>query len=141
MSASTDIAQANKVFDPNHHIRALCVNTSVCIPEYLEVQYCEGWKNLIEDFIKAIRRCHIQLMAVESLYGILEIRFRVTKRTHEVRVWRAIEEARFLAQHTCASCGNNTFLEPNLIEKYRLCRDCLKQGGAKGQTGTWLDKF
>lgn len=142
MSASFDQQFTLEIpFDSNQHLRVLCEGSRVEFPMHLQADYPVGWKAIVEDFIKVIRRYPVRLNRFDDMYGELDIRFELLQRTREVQVWRAVDDARMASRKTCMRCGGKAMRENGYRVDGLFCRICIKHGGEEGTTGTWLDKY
>ncbi len=137
----SDLYNQDVSFDSTLFVRLLCANTKIVVPNYIEITFQAGWKNIVEELIKSISRYPIELVQISDLYSLLDVRFEVLKQTREVNIWRAIDQARQLSKTTCAQCGNDKNSWERNIPSHKLCKSCFKNSGRNNKTGTWLDKY
>lgn len=127
-------------FDPGLFVRTLCMNKKIIISDYCEINFMEGWKDLVEELITKISNYSINISQISDAHSQLDISFNVINNTKELFVWRAIEVARRKSRSLCALCGENTY-ELRQKKTGMLCKACAKNSSKRDGTGTWLDKY
>lgn len=128
-------------FDADKFLRSLCQNTKVTIPNRANIAFLSGWKLIVETLINKIANYPVSIIRCDDFYSVLDIDFSVTKRTREVYVWRAINDARKQSQQTCAVCGAYKSLFRSTNSASMFCNECAKSAAEMGKTGTWLDSY
>lgn len=128
-------------FNARDHIISLCGNGRVQVVEYAGISYKKGWTHIIESLIDNIRRLPVRITSISSDFGELDIGFDCYERTQEVRVWRAMDQARFKSSQTCWECGFSARREVKNEKVVVICKDCVNVAAQNGVTGTWLDKY
>ncbi len=134
-------SEGNNVFNPHDHFSTLCGNGRIRVISLTRVIYKKGWAAIIEELLNKIKRLPIDIIAISSEYGQLEISFECYEKTQEVRVWRAIEHAKLKSQQTCVECGGGSRRKIRGENVVVICSDCIHIQETNGVTGTWLDKY
>ena len=128
-------------FKAQDHLKQIITGKRAKVSDYLQADYPEGWKSLVESFIDNIQCYSIQIQSITSEHDQLDVEFAMIGRSKEAMVWRAIDKLRRTSWRTCSACGNNKGggRHDEGSHSTTKCRSCLKSG--KGGTGTWLDKY
>lgn len=128
------------VFQPEAFVRDLCKD-KITFGYGTEIRFPSGWKTIVQDFIDSTHSHSIGLVQITDRYQQLDIRFEPLKKTKELAVWRAVEEARLKSRSICACCGQEKHTRWGKRSLNVLCETCIKDAGRLGKTGTWLDKY
>ncbi|MGB7816654.1 MAG: hypothetical protein WBL28_09930 [Methylotenera sp.] len=131
----------NNAFNANDHIDSLCRNGRIRFIPHGRMNYKKGWAGIVEELINTIKRLPIEITSVSSDYGQLEIGFDCYQKTQEVRVWRAIDQAKYKSRQTCMECGGHSKRKIRGDTIVVICSDCIRIAESNGVTGTWLDRY
>jgi len=140
-SRNADQAVNNVDYTGRDKLRLLCEGGRVKVMSYGRFEFKKGWVHIIEDFLNTIRRLPVEITAVISDFGQLDIAFNIYQKTHEVKVWRAINKAQMYSRRTCMSCGKYGDREIRDGCVVVMCKRCVTETESNGETGTWLDKY
>ncbi|HEY3299928.1 MAG TPA: hypothetical protein VGJ90_04070 [Methylophilaceae bacterium] len=131
----------NVEFEAEDHLKQILAGKKAKVAIYFQASYPEGWKMIVESFIDSIKRYSIEIKSISDDHYQLDVEFAVVGRSHEARVWRAVDTLRKMSWKTCSACGEEkgTNFRGGDTHSVTKCRTCLRSG--KGGTGTWLDKY
>lgn len=138
-----DRTQPGEDFSAQEHAKSLC-GKRVILSEIGNFFYEQGWRNVVEEFMNAIRTFHITLDTIHEDFGQMEIGFTCHQKSNEVKVWRARFTAINLSIRTCVLCGAHGSRLVVGRDVTTLCgsNECMLTYREPGmRTGTWLDKF
>lgn len=131
----------DEIFNPIDLVKSYCLGTKIELPNYVEIHFLQGWKNIVDSFIQSVRTYPISITQITDLYSVLDIKFEMIKPYKEVYVWRAIDAARNQSKNICANCSRDKgFIRKNNTSEM-FCAECIKNAGMNGKTRTWLDKY
>lgn len=128
-------------FNAREHIDSICLGGRIQINPHIQIDYRKGWATLIEELINVIKKYPIEIKQIISDYGQLDINFLCIEKTQELKIWRAVNEARNQSRHLCSECGEAGVRRIRGDKVIVICRDCIRKAEDNGETGTWLDKY
>lgn len=144
MLASFSSAQESEnktAFNSKEHFRTVCQGSRIKIHPLIDFEYMKGWAVIVEDLITAIKKFPIQLDSIRTGSGQFDIKFHCYGRTQELKVWRAIDEAREKSRFSCMECGRGGSRKIIGNKVVVVCSECIQSVGENLETGTWLDKY
>jgi len=127
-------------FNSRLHIKEICEACDIFLKEP-EIDYKQGWAAIIEEMLHGLKGYNILLTSIISDYGQLDTQFMIAKGVRAAKVYHAIDVARIRSRSTCMGCGDFGFREIRGDKVLVMCRGCRAIMEAKGETGTWLDKY
>jgi len=139
---SDQVIPENETFNATEYLHSLCEHNKISIAFSAEVRFMSGWKSLVGRLVEAIKNYPIQIREISDYHALLDVKFDVLGKCREVYVWRAIHEAREESKYVCAECGKDkiySFAKKNVVGMF--CKDCEKNAGKIGKTGTWIDRY
>ncbi|MDO9204060.1 hypothetical protein [Methylotenera sp.] len=136
-----DQSDTKNAFIAREHINSLCLGGRIQINPHIQIDYRKGWATLIEELIDVIKKYPIEIKEISSDYGQLDVNFYCIEKTQELRIWRAIDEARNQSRHVCSECGETGMRKIRGDKVIVICRACIRKAEDNGVTGTWLDKY
>jgi len=128
-------------FDSTAHMQSICKIGRIKLIENIQFMYKKGWIHIIEQLILEIRKYPIELHSMKSDYGQLDLKFNCYERTHEIKVWRAINKAQLYSRTICMFCGESGVRKIRGDKLVVICGYCNRKAEDNGDTGTWLDKY
>jgi hypothetical protein len=131
----------NDEFDATLHMQSISKIGRMKVHKNTQFRYKQGWTHIVEQLILEIRKYPIELHLIVTDFGSLEVFFECYERTHEVRVWRAINKAQLNAQSTCMFCGESGVRKVKGDKLVVICGYCFRKAEVNGDTGTWLDRY
>ena len=129
-----------ETFNPSSFVRELCYGTKIQMYARTKIHFLIGWKNLVEDLIKALSVYPIIINEITDYYSVLDVKFEILKKTKEVEIWREIDRARNISSRSCAFCGKEKGHQKHPTVTM-FCDGCIKNEGIYEKTGTWLDSY
>lgn len=141
LDSSNEALNEEVTFNPEAFFKALCDDTKIELNQFMNIQFPVGWKRIVVELIQEIKQYAIDITSVTDKHKMLEVSFKVRKTTGETKVWRAINAARIQSMRTCVNCGMILDHNQRLDSGSMLCKECNKNSGKIGRTGTWLDKY
>lgn len=143
MSALSDqVIPENETFNASEYLHSLCEHNKISIAYSAEIRFMSGWKSLVSRLIDAIKNYPIEIREISDYHALLDVKFDVLGKCREVYIWRAINDAREESKYVCAECGKDksySFTKKNSVSMF--CKECEKNAGRLGKTGTWLDRY
>lgn len=130
-----------ETFDALQQVKDICDSGLIRLADYISVEYKPGWATVVKDMLTRLKSFDILLISITSDYGELDVHFESSQIVHELKAWRAIEDARNQSRSKCMECGYAG--QPHLHDEniIVLCRSCAKSFAGVGKTGTWLDRY